>query len=81
MATQKTNESKFNNMTYEEAVTKLSVLISVLEKGEGSFDELMEVYKEAFEYYTYCSEYLNSAGEKMRELNSKIASLQNPLED
>ena len=62
MATQNTNESKFNNMTYEEAVTKLSVLISVLEKGEGSFDELMEVYKEAFEYYTYCSEYLNSAG-------------------
>ncbi len=74
-------DNKFKDMPYEDAVRKLSELIAVLEKGEGNFDELMEVYKEAFEYFTYCSEYLNSAGEKMRELNAKIASVQNPLED
>ncbi len=81
MATQKAFDDKFKDMSYEAAIEKLTELISVLEKGEGNFDELMEVYKEAFEYFTFCSEYLNSAGEKMRALNAKLAKVQNPLED
>ncbi len=72
---------KFANLSYEDAIKKLSELISFLEKGEGNFDEMMEVYKEAFEYFTFCSEYLNSAGEKMRELNAKISAVANPPED
>lgn len=68
------SDNKFENMTYEEAMIKLKELIGVLERGEGSFDELLTVYRSAFEYYTFCSEYLSTAGEKIRELNSKLTA-------
>ena len=66
---------KFKDMDYEKAVNKLKELISVLEKGEGKFDDLIEVYKEAFEYYTYCSEYLVTAADKVKELNIAMAEI------
>ncbi len=75
------NKDKFKGMDYETAYKKLSELISILEKADRDFDELMEIYKEAFEYYTYCSEYLAQAGDKIKELNRQITAIANPLED
>lgn len=75
------SDNKFENMTYEEAMLKLRELISLLERGEGTFDELLTVYKEAFEYYTFCSEYLSTAGEKIKELNSKLTANTPSLEE
>ena len=67
------NKDKFKDMDYETALKKLGELIAVLERGEGPLDELIEVYKEAFEYHAYCSEYLNGASEKIKELNGFMA--------
>lgn len=69
--------NKFENMDYETALKKLNSLIGILEGNEGTFDELIEVYKEAFEYYTYCCEYLNTSAEKINELNSRLSGIKN----
>ncbi len=72
---------KFKDMDYETALNKLSELISKLERSEGTFTELMEVYKEAFEYYTYCTAYLNTAADKIKDLNNRMAELLSALEE
>lgn len=68
-------QDKFKDMDYETAINKLNSLICILEKGEGSLDELMAVYKEAFEYYNFCSEYLNKTAEKIKELNASLSGI------
>ena len=65
-------QNKFDGMNYETAVNKLNSLIGILEKGEGTLDELMAVYKEALEYYNFCSEYLSKTGQKIMELNASL---------
>ena len=70
-----TTQDKFKGMDYETAVTKLRSLIGILERNEGTFDELIEVYKEAFEYYNYCCEYLHTAADKIKELNAAMAQI------
>ena len=71
------NSEKFKDMSYETAVGELNRLIGILERSEGTFDELMQVYKEAFEYYTYCTQYLAVAAEKIKDFNAYIAGISN----
>lgn len=68
-------KDKFENMDYEQALNKLSALISELESGNLSFDDTLKAYKEAFEYYTFCSDYLKTAGEKIKEMNAKMSQI------
>ncbi|MBQ2944092.1 MAG: exodeoxyribonuclease VII small subunit [Ruminococcus sp.] len=75
------NTDKFEGMDYETALTKLTELISRLERSDGTFLELMEVYKEAFEYYTYCTAYLNTAADKIKDLNIRMAELLRTIEE
>ena len=75
------SNDKFKNMDYETALKKLSSLISELENGNLSFDETLIAYKEAFEYYTFCSEYLKTAGEKIKEMNAKMSQISPFSED
>lgn len=72
---------KFENMSYEAALGKLSELISQLESGKLSFDDTLIAYKEAFEYYTYLNDYLKTAGEKIRNMNDTLSSSKALLED
>lgn len=75
------SSEKFKSMDYETAVKKLSSLISELESGKLSFDDTLAAYKEAFEYYTYCSDYLKTAGEKIKEMNAKMSAVSPVSED
>ena len=75
------SNDKFKNMDYETALKKLSSLITELENGNLSFDETLIAYKEAFEYYTFCSEYLKTAGEKIKEMNAKMSQISPFSED
>lgn len=69
------SDNKFENMSYEEALSHLQKLISVLEKNTMSFEDTMKAYKEAFEYFAFCSEYLSRAEEKVKALNNEIADI------
>lgn len=75
------SNDKFKNMDYETGVKKLSSLIAELESGKLSFDDTLLTYKEAFEYYTFCSDYLKSAGEKIKAMNEKMSALSQNSED
>ncbi len=75
------SNDKFKNMDYEQALKKLSYLISELESGKLSFDDTLVAYKEAFEYYTFCSDYLKTAGEKIKEMNAKMSQVSPFSED
>ena len=75
------SNDKFKDMDYETALKKLSSLISELENGNLSFDDTLVAYKEAFEYYTFCSEYLKTAGEKIKEMNAKMSQISPFSED
>lgn len=74
MSNEVTLES-LKDMDYETAVTELNSLITILERNEGTFDELIQVYKKAFVYYTYCTEYLHTAADKIKDLNVRMAEL------
>lgn len=69
------SKDKFKDMDYETAIKKLSSLIASLESGNLSFDDTLIAYKEAFEYYTFCSDYLKTAGEKIKEMNAKMSQV------
>lgn len=69
------NNDKFKDMDYETALKKLSLLISDLESGNLSFDDTLVAYREAFEYYTFLSDYLKTAGEKIKEMNAKMSQV------
>ena len=73
-------QDKFKDMDYETALSELNRCIRILEKGEGDFLELIEVYKEAYEYYTYCTAYLNTAADKIKDLNLRMAQVQKFME-
>ena len=44
---------KFEGMSYEDGLKKLTSLISQMESGKLTFDEMLSSYKEAFEYYDF----------------------------
>ena len=69
------SKDKFKDMDYETAIKKLSSLIASLESGNLSFDDTLIAYKEAFEYYTFCSDYLKTAGEKIKAMNAKMSQV------
>lgn len=75
------DNNKFEGMDYEKAAGKLASLIAQLESSKLSFDDTLKAYKEAFEYYTFCSDYLKTAGEKISEMNSQMSKISPFTED
>ena len=70
------NPEKFKDMPYEAAIGELNHLIGILERSEGTFDELMQIYREAFEYHAYCTQYLAVAAQKIKDFNASISDNQ-----
>lgn len=66
--------NKFEGMCYEDGLKKLTSLISQMESGKLSFDEMLSSYKEAFEYYDFLCDYLKMTGEKIKKLNEELSS-------
>ncbi|MBE6794667.1 MAG: exodeoxyribonuclease VII small subunit [Ruminococcaceae bacterium] len=66
---------KFEGMSYEDGLKKLTSLISQMESGKLTFDEMLSSYKEAFEYYDFLCEYLKMTGEKIKKLNEELSSI------
>jgi len=56
-----------DNLTYEQAVTKLEENVLKLESGELSLDEAIKLYEESSSLSAYCSDLLNNAELKIKE--------------
>ena len=56
-------------MTYEEAVTRLSEIVSALEGGEATLEESLRLFEEGAQLSTFCYETLSNARQKIEKLS------------
>ena len=56
------------NLTYEEAVKKLTEIVSLLEKADTPLDESIKLFEEGTKLTAYCYETLKNASSKISEL-------------
>lgn len=57
-----------DNMTYEQAITRLEEIVSLLEKNEISLDESLKLFEEGTKLSAFCSKMLNDAEIKITEI-------------
>ncbi len=55
--------------SFEEALSRLEEISSVMEKGETGLEESVKLYKEGVELAVYCSKILNKAEQQVKELS------------
>ncbi len=60
--------SKEKEMTYEQALEKLSGIVSQMENGDASLDESLRLYEEGTRLAAYCSKKLDAAKQKVEEI-------------
>ena len=60
-----------NNVTMEEALSRLEQIVKILEKKELALPELMERYEEGMDLLNYCRLELNKAEEKVKIIKLK----------
>jgi exodeoxyribonuclease VII small subunit len=53
------------NLTYEDAIKRLEEIVTILERGEGSLDRSMELFREGIALSTFCADKLNAMREEM----------------
>ncbi len=58
-----------NEMTYEQALSRLGEIVSLLEKGDLSLDDSLSLYEEGTKLSTLCYKKLNSAKQKITLLS------------
>lgn len=56
------------NMTYEQAITRLEEIVSLLEKNEISLDDSLKLFEEGTKLSAFCSNKLNNAKIKITEI-------------
>lgn len=57
-----------NEMTYEQAVTRLEEIVALLEKKETPLDESLKLFEEGTRLAAFCNEKLAGAKQKITEL-------------
>lgn len=57
-------------LTYEEAMVRLSEIITKLESGEAALDESMELFEEGARLSAFCYKKLEAAEQKIIEFSS-----------
>lgn len=65
----KTEETKDNEKTIEEAFEELDALAQKLEDRETSLEESFLLYKQGMELLKYCSQKLDTVEKKMLQMN------------
>jgi len=58
------------NLTYEEAIKKLSEIVSKLEKADTPLDESIKLFEEGTKLTAYCYETLKNASQKITQLSA-----------
>ena len=59
------------SLTFEEAMSELDDIISVLEKGDCPLDKAIEYYTKGSELRKFCEKKLNDAREKIEKIDQK----------
>lgn len=56
------------DLTFEEALARLEVIVRELEKGENALDESVKLFEEGIKLSGICSKYLKDAQQKVEIL-------------
>ena len=64
-----------NELTFEEALTKLEKIVRELESGEASLDKSVKLFEEGVKLSALCSKYLKEAQQKVEILTSDGAEV------
>ncbi|HNZ63818.1 MAG TPA: exodeoxyribonuclease VII small subunit [Bacillota bacterium] len=57
-----------SGLSYEDAIKRLEEIVTVLERGEGTLDQSMNLFREGVALSSFCAEQLNAMKEEMRIL-------------
>ena len=58
-------------MTYEQAISRLEEIVSILEKNEVSLDEALELFEEGTRLTSFCADKLKNEKAKITEINKE----------
>lgn len=58
-------------MTYEQAISRLEEIVSILEKNEVSLDEALELFEEGTRLTSFSADKLKNAKAKITEINKE----------
>ena len=54
-----------NEWTYEQASARLEEIVRLLESGQGSLEEMIDLYREGIRLHSICSSILDSFEQKL----------------
>lgn len=60
-----------NEMKYEEAISRLEEIVSLLEKNDVSLDDALKLYEEGIKLTALCKEKLDNAKAKIVEIEKE----------
>lgn len=59
------------NLTYEQAITRLEEIVGILEKNDVSLDDSLALFEEGTKLVSFCTNKLNNAKIKITEIEEK----------
>ena len=62
---------KANDLSFEEALTKLEACVAKMRSGEVSLEESIRLYEESVKYYDICEDVLKQARQKIEIFDPK----------
>ncbi len=60
-----------SEMKYEDAITRLDEIVSLLEKNEVSLDDALKLYEEGVKLTAFCKDKLDNAKAKIIEIEKE----------
>ena len=60
-----------NEMTYEQAISRLEEIVKILEKNDATLEESLKLFEEGTRLTAFCSEMLKNAKTKIIEINKE----------
>ena len=74
------SKNKEENITFEQAIEELEIIINRLEEGDVPLDETIKLYEKGSELKDFC-EKLQSAEVKIQKINQKTKTKEITIED
>lgn len=68
---EETNNADISNLSFEQAIKKLTEIVSKIESGSVSLEQSLAQYEQGMELIKYCRGILQKAEKKIEEISKK----------
>jgi exodeoxyribonuclease VII small subunit len=69
--TEKKENNDINNLSFEQAIKKLTEIVSKIEDGQISLEQSLAQYEQGMELIKHCREILQKAEKKIEEISKE----------